>query len=197
MPARVIPTRRRCAEVGPWRSMAGPKTGRSRGWWLPRSVAYAGSEVVQTAPAGVPGTIPTVGGFYCRSRQPEEARSAWWRGLSPGVARHRLKLPCLPLVVPGNGEVLPRYPALRSCPLVGAGLSGDRAHRVPPISAAPTIISRAIPWRLSTWSSPPRSAAPPPLLSPTWPGSTLLDSSVCPGFFVIVSSLSTYNTQHW
>lgn len=69
------------------------------------SVAYAGETVVQGAPPGVPVAVPTTGDFIAvigneRSRQLVE-------GFCGTVGRLALELPCVPLVVPGNGELLP------------------------------------------------------------------------------------------
>jgi len=83
---------------------------RAEGWQIDgvvvlESVAYAGAEVVQTAPAGVPVAIPPVGDFIAVVGN--QASAGLVEGFVASAARHGLPLPCLPLVVPGNGELLP------------------------------------------------------------------------------------------
>lgn len=83
---------------------------RQQGWQLEavlvlECVAYAGEQVVQSAPPGVPVPVPEVGDFIAvignqRSRHlVEEFLGA--------IERLELELPCVPLVVAGNGEELP------------------------------------------------------------------------------------------
>ncbi len=91
-------------------SIALAKHARESGWLVEgvvvlESVAYAGDAVVQTAPAGVPVPVPERGDFIAvvgneRSRQLVD-------GFVRGIERYRIPLSCLPLAVPGNGEVLP------------------------------------------------------------------------------------------
>lgn len=69
------------------------------------SVAFAGDNVLQTVPAGVPVRIPASGNFIAvvgneRSKDLVE-------GFSRAVARLGDELPHVPLTVPGNGESLP------------------------------------------------------------------------------------------
>lgn len=82
----------------------------SEGWELEgvvvlESVAFAGDDVVQGAPSGLPFPAPDYGNFIAvvgneRSRGLVE-------GFTRGAAGALPPLPCLPLVVPGNGESLP------------------------------------------------------------------------------------------
>lgn len=69
------------------------------------SVAYAGEEVRQTLPAGVPMPVPAAGNFIAvvgnqRSQELVE-------GFARAAAQLGGKLPLVPLTVPGNGEALP------------------------------------------------------------------------------------------
>jgi len=82
---------------------------QKKGWAIEgvvvlESVAYAG-DVPQTVPAGVPVEVPAVGNFLAvigneRSAELVEAYAG-------AVKRHGIDLPCVPLAVPGNGEMLP------------------------------------------------------------------------------------------
>jgi len=83
---------------------------RAEGWQIAgvavlESVAYAGANVVQTAPDGVPVPVPEAGDFLAvvgneRSRGLVEA-------FARAAARPEIALPLFPLAVPGNGELLP------------------------------------------------------------------------------------------
>jgi hypothetical protein len=83
---------------------------REQGWDIEgvvvlESVAYAGDDVVQKAPAGIPLQVPEVGDFIAviGNEESKGLVSAFGRA----IERHRLPLPFLSLVVPGNGEMLP------------------------------------------------------------------------------------------
>ena len=69
------------------------------------SVAYAGASVIQTAPAGIPIEVPERGDFIAVVGN--ESSRELVQGFGRGVDRYRIALPCLSLVVPGNGEMLP------------------------------------------------------------------------------------------
>ena len=69
------------------------------------SVAYAGEDVVQTAPAGLPFPVPEAGNFIAMVGN--EHSGAMVENLATLIASHRFDLPFLPVTVPGNGEVLP------------------------------------------------------------------------------------------
>lgn len=69
------------------------------------SVAYAGDDVRQTAPSGVPVVVPEKGDFIAlvgneRSRELVD-------GFARVIERQRLPVPHVNLVVPGNGEQVP------------------------------------------------------------------------------------------
>ncbi len=68
------------------------------------AVAYAGEGIVQQTPQGLPVKLPEVGNFIA------VVGNAASRGLVElfvqTVERHRISLPVVPLVVPGNGEML-------------------------------------------------------------------------------------------
>jgi len=69
------------------------------------TIAYAGKEVVQATPDGLPIKLPEVGDFI--GAIGNEASSGLVTAFMQAVSRHQIALPVLPLVVPGNGEVLP------------------------------------------------------------------------------------------
>jgi Zn-dependent M28 family amino/carboxypeptidase len=83
---------------------------RRQGWQIEgalvlEAVAYAGGDLVQHTPEGLPGALPEAGDFLGlvaneRSRGLAEA-------FVQAVARHQIALPVVPLVVPGKGEMLP------------------------------------------------------------------------------------------
>jgi hypothetical protein len=83
---------------------------RANGWDLSavmvlESVGYAGDDVMQSLPTGVPIPVPEAGNFIAvianeRSRELSEA-------FARAVELHQVELPHVVLTVPGNGEVLP------------------------------------------------------------------------------------------
>jgi Zn-dependent M28 family amino/carboxypeptidase len=83
---------------------------RENGWDIAsvvvlESVAYAGKDVVQTVPPGVPVPVPETGDFVAlvgneRSRELVD-------GFAQQIERQQIDLPYVTLVVPGNGETLP------------------------------------------------------------------------------------------
>lgn len=84
---------------------------RREGWEIEgvlvlESVAYAGASVLQTAPAGIPAeVIPAAGDFIAVVGN--EKSSGLVHGFGRTIERHGIPLPVFPLVVPGNGELLP------------------------------------------------------------------------------------------
>jgi len=81
-----------------------------RGWGIEavlvlESVGYAGPDVPQTVPAGIPVEVPKAGDFIAVIGN-EAGRDAV-AAFCGVVERCRLPLPYLPLLVPGNGELLP------------------------------------------------------------------------------------------
>ncbi len=68
-------------------------------------VAFAGESVVQRKPPGVPVDVPKTGNFIAVVGNQRSA--ALVQGFVESIARHQLALPCVPLVVPGNGAALP------------------------------------------------------------------------------------------
>nr|WP_269145415.1 M28 family peptidase [Geomonas sp. RF6] len=83
---------------------------QERGWDIKgvvvlESVAYAGPDVQQNAPAGVPVEVPKTGDFLTVIGNDKSAGLV--KAFNEGVQRNSISLPCVCLVVPGNGEVLP------------------------------------------------------------------------------------------
>ncbi|HIJ88517.1 MAG TPA: M28 family peptidase [Desulfuromonadales bacterium] len=83
---------------------------RENGWDIEgvlvlESVAYAGENVVQTKPAGVPVLIPEVGNFIAIVGN--ERSKKLIDGFALAVERYGVDLPFAELAVPGNGELLP------------------------------------------------------------------------------------------
>ncbi len=83
---------------------------REQGWEIAgvivlESVAFAGEDVIQTAPPGVPITVPKTGNFLAVVGN--ERSEALVDGFSRTVCRLGSDLPHLALTVPGNGERLP------------------------------------------------------------------------------------------
>ena len=68
------------------------------------TIAYAGKEVVQATPDGLPIKLPEVGDFI--GVIGNEASSGLVTAFVQAVGRYQIPLPVLPLVVPGNGEML-------------------------------------------------------------------------------------------
>jgi len=69
------------------------------------SVAYAGADVVQTVPPGVPVPVPEVGDFIAVVGNERSGEIS--RAFVRSVEQHRVALPHVVLTVPGNGELLP------------------------------------------------------------------------------------------
>jgi Zn-dependent M28 family amino/carboxypeptidase len=83
---------------------------RAAGWDIAgvvvlESVAYAGDDVVQTAPAGIPFPVPETGNFIAVIGNGVSQRLV--EGFVQAIERQDIPLPCLPLAVSGNGEMLP------------------------------------------------------------------------------------------
>jgi Zn-dependent M28 family amino/carboxypeptidase len=91
-------------------SRALAKHARDTGWDIEgvvvlESVAFAGDDVVQTAPAALPFPIPVTGNFIAVIGNSASQRLV--EGFVQSIERYTIPLPCLPLAVPGNGEMLP------------------------------------------------------------------------------------------
>lgn len=69
------------------------------------SVGYAGDEVVQTAPDRIPVAVPAIGNFIAAVGN--EQSKDLVETFSRAIERLGKELPLVPLVVPGNGELLP------------------------------------------------------------------------------------------
>jgi len=69
------------------------------------TIAYAGQQHVQKTPDGLPLKLPEVGDFI--GLVGNEASRGLVEALVQAIGRCQIPLPALPLVVPGNGEILP------------------------------------------------------------------------------------------
>ena len=69
------------------------------------SIAYAGREIVQRTPEGLPVTLPEAGDFL--GVVGNEASMGLVEAFVQAPGRHGIPLPIVPLVVPGRGEALP------------------------------------------------------------------------------------------
>jgi hypothetical protein len=83
---------------------------RENGWNIEgvlvlESVAYAGENIVQTKPAGLPVPIPEVGNFIAVVGN--ERSKKLIDGFALAVERYRVDLPFVGMAIPGNGEQLP------------------------------------------------------------------------------------------
>jgi hypothetical protein len=82
---------------------------RALGWQIEgvlvlESIAYAGADLAQTAPAGLPLAMPERGDFLAVVAN--QASAGLVAAFDRAVARHGIPLPLFPLVVPGKGEAL-------------------------------------------------------------------------------------------
>lgn len=82
---------------------------RKKGWEIDavvvlESVAYAGPTARQTVPAGLPIKAPEAGDFIACVGN--EASRGLVQAFCKGIEANGIALPCLPLVVPGNGEMV-------------------------------------------------------------------------------------------
>ena len=96
-------------EVGLWGSRALAAEAEKQDWQIAgvivlEMIAYAGKSIVQKAPAGLPLRIPECGDFI--GVIGNVASSDLVDRFVQTVERYRLALPVVPLVVPGNGEML-------------------------------------------------------------------------------------------
>lgn len=83
---------------------------RAEGWQLEavlvlESVGFAGTDVVQRVPAGVPVKVPERGNFLAVIANERSAGLA--ESFTRSTERNWLELPVVVLTVPGNGEALP------------------------------------------------------------------------------------------
>ncbi len=85
-------------------------TAKEEGWEIEavinfETIAYAGNDIVQRAPENLPFELPKVGNFIAVIGN--ERSTAMVKRYVSVIERHHIPLPVVPLVVPGNGEVLP------------------------------------------------------------------------------------------
>ena len=83
---------------------------RAEGWDLTavlvlESVGYAGDDVVQHVPPGVPVPVPEVGNFIAVVGNERSVEIS--QAFVHSIGQHRVDLPHVLLTVPGNGELLP------------------------------------------------------------------------------------------
>ena len=83
---------------------------REQGWSLAgvivlETIAYAGPDIVQRTPEGLPFSLPAVGDFL--GVVGNEVSTGLVAAFVRAVGRYAIPLPIVPLVVPGNGEMLP------------------------------------------------------------------------------------------
>jgi len=83
---------------------------KEQGWdiegvFVLETVAYAGKQVVQKMPDGLPLKLPEAGDFI--GLVGNEASRGLVGAMMQAIGRYRIPLPAVPLVVPGNGEILP------------------------------------------------------------------------------------------
>ena len=83
---------------------------KKQGWdiegvFVLETVAYAGKQVVQKMPDGLPLKLPEAGDFI--GLVGNEASRELVGAMMQAIGRYQLPLPAVPLVVPGNGEILP------------------------------------------------------------------------------------------
>jgi Zn-dependent M28 family amino/carboxypeptidase len=83
---------------------------REEGWDLRavvvlESVGYAGDEVVQSLPPGIPVPVPEVGNFIAVVGNERSGEIS--QAIVRSIEQHRVALPHVVLTVPGNGELLP------------------------------------------------------------------------------------------
>jgi Zn-dependent M28 family amino/carboxypeptidase len=98
------------AEVGLLGSRALAIDARKHGWEIAgvivlESIAYAGEEIVQKTPAGLPRNMPERGDFI--GIVGNEASTGLVEAFGRAAERYQVPLPFVPLVVPGRGEMLP------------------------------------------------------------------------------------------
>jgi Zn-dependent M28 family amino/carboxypeptidase len=83
---------------------------RERGWEIEgvinfETIAYAGETIAQTAPKNIPLEIPEVGNFIAVIGNENSAEIV--KDYIEVIEQYQIPLPYLPLIVPGNGEMLP------------------------------------------------------------------------------------------
>ena len=69
------------------------------------SIAFAGEEAIQTTPPGIPVQVPKTGDFIAVIGN--ERSKGLVEGFSRACAQSHIDLPHFPLILPGNGEMLP------------------------------------------------------------------------------------------
>lgn len=91
-------------------STAFAKTAKEQSWEIDgvvnfETIAYAGDEIVQKSPENLPFEIPNVGNFIAVVGNEKSAEMV--KKYGEVIEQYQIPLPYLPLVVPGNGEMLP------------------------------------------------------------------------------------------
>lgn len=91
-------------------SLALARHARKNGWRIVgvadlEAIAYAGEDIPQKAPAGLPIEFRPVGDFIAVVGN--EASRELVEGFMGAIQRYQVPLPCLPLVVPSRGEMIP------------------------------------------------------------------------------------------
>jgi Zn-dependent M28 family amino/carboxypeptidase len=69
------------------------------------TIAFAGDDLSQQAPKGLPFSFPEEGNFIAVAGN--QASAGLVSGYTNAIQRYHLDLPSMPLVLPGNGEALP------------------------------------------------------------------------------------------
>lgn len=85
-------------------------TAKEQGWEIEgvvnfETIAYAGNEIIQHAPENMPFEMPKMGNFIAVVGN--ENSTEMVKSYVRVIEQHQIPLPYLPLVVPGNGEILP------------------------------------------------------------------------------------------
>lgn len=83
---------------------------KEKGWgingvFVLECIGYAGDAVPQTSPPGLPIALPNTGDFIAVVANERSADLI--QALKGAVQQHQIALPFFPLIVPGNGELLP------------------------------------------------------------------------------------------
>jgi Zn-dependent M28 family amino/carboxypeptidase len=83
---------------------------REQGWNITgvinyETIAYAGDDITQTAPDNLPFSFPKKGNFIAVVGN--ENSTELGKGYIESIQQYQIHLPYLPIIVPGNGEMLP------------------------------------------------------------------------------------------
>lgn len=85
-------------------------TAKEQGWEIEgvvnfETIAYAGDEVIQHTPENIPVEMPKVGNFIAVVGN--ENSTEMVKSFVRVIEQYQLPLPYVPLIVPGNGEIIP------------------------------------------------------------------------------------------